>query len=194
MNARRWLRRNEIPVILDVMKSMKKNIKLKPDKSQTLLRQLAVVPGKLFTGSFRQQYGALCFRRDEASDIEILMITSRESGRWIIPKGWPMKGKKPYEAAATEAWEEAGVRGVVKRKPVGRYTYLKELENGDVAPCIVDLFQVEVTEIKANFKEQGQRMSDWVKPDEAARRVREVELKAVLVDFKPRRSKTRIKT
>ena len=56
------------------------------------------------------------------------MIISRDSGRWGIPKGWPMKGRKPHEAAAIEAWEEAGVRGGVRKKPVGRFTYLKELE------------------------------------------------------------------
>lgn len=75
-----------------------------------------------------------------------------------------MKGKKPYEAAAVEAWEEAGVRGRVKKDPVGRYTYLKELNTGSVAPCIVELFQIEVTEISPNFKEQGQRVLDWVSP------------------------------
>jgi hypothetical protein len=93
-----------------------------------VLQKLAAMPHKLFTGAFRQQYGALCFRRtDGASGIEILIITSRDSGRWIIPKGWPMKRKKPYEAAAIEAWEEAGVCGSVCKKPVGRYTYLKDL-------------------------------------------------------------------
>lgn len=114
------------------------------------------------------------------------MITSRDSGRWVIPKGWSMKGKKPHEAAAIEAWEEAGVRGAVKKKPVGRYTYLKELDDGDIAPCVVDVFQIEADEVKAQFKERGQRVLEWVSPDEAARRVREVELKSLLVEFQPR--------
>ena len=113
------------------------------------------------------------------------MITSRESGRWIIPKGWPMKGKAPHEAAAIEACEEAGVRGKVAKMPVGRYTYLKELDDGKVVPCVVEMFQIEVREVKAAFKEQGQRRLDWVSPDEAARRVREIELKSLLVNFKP---------
>lgn len=151
----------------------------KPAKAATL-------PDKLFTGPFRQQYGALCFRRTEGAAIEILVITSRDSGRWIIPKGWPMKRKKPYEAAAIEAWEEAGIRGAVHKKPVGRYTYLKELDDGDVAPCVVEVFQIEVHELNADFKEQGQRTREWVSPDEAARRVREVELKSMLADFRPR--------
>lgn len=78
----------------------------------TLLQKLATLPDKLFTAAFRQQYGALCFRRTEGA-IEILVITSRDSGRLFIPKGWPMKRKKPYEAAAIETWEEAGIRDSV---------------------------------------------------------------------------------
>jgi 8-oxo-dGTP pyrophosphatase MutT (NUDIX family) len=96
-----------------------------------------------------------------------------------------MKRKKPYEAAATEAWEEAGMRGKVAKKPVGRYTYLKELDEGDVVPCTVEMFAIEVDEIRQNFKERGQRVLDWVSPDEAARRVREIELKSLLVNFTP---------
>lgn len=161
-------------------------------KSETLLQQLARTPDKLFGKSFRQQCGALCFRYKEGrSEIEVLVLTSRESRRWIIPKGWPMKGKKPHEAAAIEAWEEAGVRGRTNKQPVGRYTYLKELADGDVAFCIVEMFAIEVTEIRADFKERGQRMFDWVSPSEAARRVREIELKSLLVNFKPDASKTR---
>ncbi len=172
------------------MKSPKRDSQPKAGKSQTLLQQLAQTPDKLFGNSFGQQYGALCFRYKEgSSEIEVLVITSRESRRWIIPKGWPMKGKEPYEAAAIEAWEEAGVRGRAKKKPVGCYTYLKELDDGNVAFCIVDLFQIEVSEIRTDFKEQGQRVLDWVSPNEAARRVREIELKSLLVNFKPNRSK-----
>ena len=104
-----------------------------------------------------------------------------------------MKKKKPHEAAAIEAWEEAGMRGTVSKQPVGRYTYLKELDDGDVAPCIVDIFQIEVEAAQNEFREVGQRVLDWVSPDEAARRVRELELKSLLVDFRPRDGKGRRK-
>lgn len=97
-----------------------------------------------------------------------------------------MKKKKPHEAAAVEAWEEAGVQGKVKKKPVGRYTYLKLLDDGDVAPCVVDVFQLEVTEKHEQFKERGERRVQWVTPDEAARRVREIELKSLLIEFNPK--------
>ncbi|MBB3656877.1 8-oxo-dGTP pyrophosphatase MutT (NUDIX family) [Rhizobium sp. BK650] len=177
------------------MKSSKKGAKSRAGSSRPLLKQLAERPEKLFSGAFRQQYGALCFRYRKGSpetdhaDLEVLVVTTRDSGRWIIPKGWPMKKKKPHEAAAIEAWEEAGVRGTVSKQPIGRYTYLKELDDGDVVPCIVDIFQIEVEDTKDEFRELGQRMLAWVSPDEAARRVRELELKSLLVDFRPRPGK-----
>jgi len=173
---------------LNSMKLRKDGGKPGSPKPQHLLQQLAQTPEKLFSSAFRNQYGSLCFRyREVDGEIEILVITSRESGRWIVPKGWPMRGKTPHEAAAIEAWEEAGVRGKVRKVPVGRYTYLKELADGKIVPCVVDLFQVEVKEVKSAFKEQGQRRIEWVSSDEAARRVREVELKSLLVNFKPQR-------
>jgi 8-oxo-dGTP pyrophosphatase MutT (NUDIX family) len=168
------------------MKDTKQEKKAALAKPQRLLRDLARTPDKLFGEAFRLQFGALCFRYRDDGDIEVLVITSRDSGRWIIPKGWPMKGKKPHEAAAIEAWEEAGVRGKAKKKPAGRYTYLKELNDGAVVPCVVELFQVEVDKVNAKFKERGQRLQAWVSLDEAARRVREIELKSLLVNFQPR--------
>lgn len=174
------------------MKSTKKSRKARPARPLTLLQQLAAVPEKLFTGAFRQQYAALCFRyAGSGEEIEILVVTSRVTARWIIPRGWPMKRKKPHQAAAIEAWEEAGVRGRVKKEAVGRYTYLKMLDNGDVVPCVVDVFQIEVTGEEASFKERGERLVEWVRPDEAARRVREIELKSLLVDFRPKGKKKR---
>ena len=172
------------------MKSQKNNRDNQRERPLSLLQQLALVPEKLFAEKFRQQYGAICFRyMADGKSIEILVVTSRDSGRWIIPKGWPMKKKKPFEAAEIEAWEEAGIRGVVKKKPIGRYTYLKLLDNGDVTPCVVDVFQIEATETRSDFKEHGERRREWVSPDEAARRVREVELKSLLVEFRPRKPK-----
>ncbi|MFD1745641.1 NUDIX hydrolase [Rhizobium helianthi] len=165
-----------------------KNRKAGSGKPRSLLQQLARVPEKLFDGGFRQQYAALCFRRIEC-EIQILLVTTRDSGRWVIPKGWPIKHKKPHQTAATEAWEEAGVRGAVKKKPIGRYTYLKLLDDGDVVPCVVDVFQIEVNEVQDRFKEKGERRIAWVSPDEASRRVRDIELKSLLVEFKPKKVK-----
>jgi 8-oxo-dGTP pyrophosphatase MutT (NUDIX family) len=75
----------------------------------------------------RRQIAALPFRRTTAGEIEILLITSRETGRFIIPKGWPMKRLSDPDAAAREAYEEAGVVGKVQRKPICDYLYWKRL-------------------------------------------------------------------
>lgn len=117
------------------MKPAKKRRKTRPARPLTLLQQLAAVPEKLFTGAFRQQYAALCFRYADGGTIEILLVTSRTSGRWIIPRGWPMKRKKPHQAAAIEAWEEAGVRGRVRRKnPLERgYRAILKVTVGTIA-------------------------------------------------------------
>ncbi|PWE52956.1 DNA mismatch repair protein MutT [Metarhizobium album] len=166
---------------------MKKKRWRESRKPATILKQLAQTPRTLAARRFRHQYGAICFRFvPETEAVDVLVITSRDTGRWVIPKGWPMKGKKPWQAAAIEALEEAGVRGVVGRKPVGRYTYLKSLDDGEVVPCMVELYQLEATSVELDFKEKGQRRAAWVSTDEAARRVREIELKSLLVNFRPK--------
>lgn len=174
------------------MKSKKKATKPAAGQSgqaQSLLQRLAKRPETLFSGAFRQQVAALCFRyKDDGAEIEVLVVTSRGSRNWIIPKGWPLKKKTLAESAATEAFEEAGVRGKVWERSIGRYTYLKELEGGKVVPCIVDVFQIEAETVHERFKELGQRVIAWVSPVEAARRVREIELKSLLIDFRPRMS------
>ncbi|MBY3246083.1 NUDIX hydrolase [Rhizobium laguerreae] len=173
---------------------MKNDDKRQKNKAAGLLQQLALVPETLFKGAFLQQYGAVCFRYlGDEDKVEILLVTSRQSRRWVIPKGWPMRRKKPFETAATEALEEAGVQGSVRKKPIGRYTYLKELGPDVVSPCMVDLFQLEVKSLTDDFKERGERALVWVSPDEAARRVRELELKSLLVSFRPHRSRGKIK-
>ncbi|MBL7405872.1 NUDIX domain-containing protein, partial [Escherichia coli] len=80
-------------------------------------------------GEPRRQVGALPFRHGRDGKTKILLVTSRESRRWVIPKGWPMKGRKPFEAAAREAYEEAGLRGAVGKRPIGLYLYQKRLRN-----------------------------------------------------------------
>lgn len=96
-----------------------------------------------------------------------------------------MEGRKPHKAAALEALQEAGVTGKVRKTPVGNYIYLKTMADGDVAPCMVDVYQIEVLEQLSNFKEKGQRKLVWLSRDEAARRVREVQLKALIAEFVP---------
>jgi 8-oxo-dGTP pyrophosphatase MutT (NUDIX family) len=135
----------------------------------------------------RQQYAALCYRvKKKTSDVEVLLLTSRDTGRWVIPKGWPMDGRRSYEVAAREAFEEAGVRGTVENQTLGSYSYPKVLKNGLKVTCKVQVYALEVSEIARNFKEKGERKTDWVSCDEAVKRVHERELRNLFLQFKRR--------
>lgn len=76
------------------------------------------------------QIAALPLTVGDDGNVRVLLLTSRETKRWVIPKGWPMKGRKPYEAAAQEALEEAGVIGHTKKNPIGSYVYFKRRDSG----------------------------------------------------------------
>src|SRR6266436_5916091 len=78
-------------------------------------------------GAKRVQYAALPYRLSGRSRTEVMLVTSRETQRWIIPKGWPQRGRAPYDSAAREAFEEAGVVGAVGRRSVGSFPYEKRL-------------------------------------------------------------------
>jgi len=132
----------------------------------------------------RMQFAALPFRRKK-SGVEILLMTSRETGRWIIPKGWPMDGKTPAEAAAQEAWEEGGLRGVISETCAGFYSYSKSLPEGGRTPCIVAVFPLEVRKLMDGFPEQGLRKLKWLSQRKAAIRVDEPELKKIIRNFSP---------
>lgn len=130
------------------------------------------------------QYGALCFRREAKGAVSILLITSRDTGRWVIPKGWPMAGKRAADCALREAFEEAGVEGRIAGGPIGVYAYDKVLARG-VQPCIVSVFPVEVDRLRKDFPEKGQRERRWFTPKKAAARVDEPELKSLIRSFAP---------
>lgn len=139
----------------------------------------------------RQQYAALCYRRKKKTgDLEVLLLTSRDTGRWVIPKGWPMPGKLSHEVAAREAYEEAGVRGTVETAPLGTFSYDKMLRDGIEVPCRVQVYALEVTELVKNFKEKGERSIEWVSSDEAVKRVREPELRDLILAFAERMTQT----
>lgn len=127
-----------------------------------------------------RQVAALCLRRAKA-DTQVLLITSRDTGRWIIPKGWPIKGLKDSEAAVQEAWEEAGVRSAnVTEHPIGSYTYDKVLKNGQIRPVYASIYMAKVAELSDNYPERKQRTRRWFALPDAATRVREPRLKQVL--------------
>lgn len=136
------------------------------------------------TGEVRLQYAALCWR-EGASGVEVLLITSRDTGRWVIPKGWPMQGLSPENAAAREAWEEAGVEGVVSPVSLGRFGYLKEMAANPAVPCAVAVYGLRVENLARKFPEKAERKRQWFRPDEAATLVREPELASLIQGFSP---------
>ncbi|WP_209505701.1 MULTISPECIES: NUDIX hydrolase [unclassified Ruegeria] len=134
----------------------------------------------LFLRPQRVQFAALCTRRHEDQD-EVLLITSRETGRWIIPKGWPVNGLDGLETALLEAWEEAGVRAdAVDKEPVGQFTYDKIFKGGTAQSVLTRVYRVSVRELADDFPEVDKRKRQWFSPAEAAKRVQEPELQALL--------------
>ncbi|WP_457106967.1 NUDIX hydrolase [Methylobacterium sp. P5_C11] len=139
-----------------------------------------------------KQVAALPFRVDSDGRIEILLITSRDTGRWIIPKGWPMTGRKPHQAAQREAYEEAGLEGEIAANPVGRYHYQKRFDHGRAFPCRVRVYPLRVEAQHERWPEREQRTLQWFRPEEAARLVHEDELQQLLVGFAARRGDGRL--
>ena len=131
----------------------------------------------------RQQYAALCYRFDPALGLQVLLLTSRETRRWVIPKGWPMKRKKGHAVAEQEAFEEAGVRGKAEKEPIGFFGYLKTRKSGLKVPVKVCVYALRVDEMLADFPEKESRTLEWVSCTEAAMRVREPELRSLFLAF-----------
>ena len=125
------------------------------------------------------QVAALCWRLRKGL-VEVLLITSRETGRWVIPKGWPISGMTAAKAAAREAWEEAGVRGQVQAQPIGDYHYDKITGPAQVKRCAVTVFGLRVDILKDRFPEATLRRRTWFGVREAAGLVAEPDLCALL--------------
>ena len=126
------------------------------------------------------QVAALCWRLRKGL-VEVLLITSRETGRWVLPKGWPVGGLTAAEAAAREAWEEAGVRGRVQDQPLGEFHYEKVTPAEQANKrCAVTVFGMKVDALKNHFPEAAQRQRKWFAAEEAADLVAEPDLRALL--------------
>jgi 8-oxo-dGTP pyrophosphatase MutT (NUDIX family) len=126
------------------------------------------------------QYAALPYRLNGHAKPEVMLITSRETRRWIIPKGWPQKGKTPCRCAAREAFEEAGVVGAVSKDPIGFFTYPKRLRKGVVVDCEVRVFALEVKRQRKLWPEQRERTVRWLSVRAASKAVREPMLRAII--------------
>ena len=115
----------------------------------------------------------------------MLLISSRETKRWVVPKGWPIQGMEPWESACREAYEEAGVAGQATRRPLGRFHYPKRLRDGTLRDVVVEVFPLEVMVQHPTWPEQGERTLKWCLAAEAADMVQEPELATLIRDLKP---------
>lgn len=116
-------------------------------------------------------------------EVRVMLLTSRETGRWIVPKGWCKKKHTPAEMAALEAFEEGGVVGDVTPKPIGHYTYNKVLNSGALRPLVVDVYGLRVQFECQDWPERHERRRTWVTPEEAGLMVKEPELADLLRRF-----------
>jgi 8-oxo-dGTP pyrophosphatase MutT (NUDIX family) len=132
------------------------------------------------------QYAALPYRRLANAAIEVMLITSRDTGRWVIPKGWLGEGLGERESAAREAREEGGLVGRIGDRPIGHYLYNKRLPDGSAVPCSVEVFALEVERQLASWPEQQERRTRWFVLWEAADAVEEPELAAMIRELPKR--------
>jgi len=150
---------------------------------------LARKPGKSIAAGTLKQVAALPMR-EQNGRLEVCLVTTRSTGRWTVPKGWPMKGRKDFTAARIEAEEEAGVTGKPGKKPIGSFLYWKRrAEHFDLVNVAV--YPLEVTKALSTWKEQGERQVRWAAPGDASIVVEEPGLAALLGTLKPtKRRKT----
>jgi 8-oxo-dGTP pyrophosphatase MutT (NUDIX family) len=130
----------------------------------------------------REQYGAVPYRMAETGALEVLLVTTRETRRWMIPKGWPIKKLGPLGTAMREAFEEAGVRGD-GGAAIGSFDYLKVLRSGPNQICEVEVFPLLVREELEDWPEKRERERRWFATDEASAAVEEPGLSGILADL-----------
>jgi 8-oxo-dGTP pyrophosphatase MutT (NUDIX family) len=148
------------------------------------IEQNAIRLGEAGKTDVRTQFGALCYRVQNG-ELQFCLITSRGTGRWIVPKGWPVDGATPTEAAATEAWEEAGLEGRVRSRPLGVYSYYKS-NSDDALPCVAVIFPLKVKKAHSRWPERKERKRRWVNRRKAAKMVDEPELRQMILRFDPK--------
>tara|TARA_R110002049_G_scaffold23781_6_gene84664 strand:+ start:47290 stop:47760 length:471 start_codon:yes stop_codon:yes gene_type:complete len=150
-----------------------------------MIKQLPISLNGARKGDVRSQFAALCYRIKRGK-VQVLLVTSRGSKRWIVPKGWPMEGKTPAASAQIEAWEEAGVIGRAEDRCLGVYSYAKDVGSMDDLPCLALLYPVRVKSLAKTYPESGQRRRRWVGRKKASKLVSEPELARMIRDFDPR--------
>lgn len=130
------------------------------------------------------QVAALCYRVGD-NGVEILLVTSRGRGHWILPKGWPKKRISSAQTALEEAFEEAGIQGRVLEAPIGKYHYTKSSKSGALLNCVATVYEVVFSEMAKDFPEKGDRKVKWFSREDAAAAVSSPELAKILRRFEP---------
>lgn len=148
-----------------------------------ITKQLRRAFGSKVQDEAMEQAAALVWRRAGKKKVEVLLVTSRGTGRWVLPKGWIEGGESTADAAIREAWEEAGVEGEITADPFGTYAYGKIEADGSVIPCHVTVYALEMTRQARNWPEQGERTRKWVSAAKASSLVEEDGLAALLDAF-----------
>lgn len=158
------------------------------DKSQHRSHFMDRLRKMVWSEPTRLQVAALPWRMGREG-VEIMLITSRDTGRWVLPKGWPENDEALCNAAAREAGEEAGIFGSVAKRRFGIYVYGKRQDDGATLRCEVQVFPMEIDREAAKWPERKQRQRKWFTPQEAAASVDEPDLARLIVDFSanPRR-------
>ena len=146
--------------------------------------QQAITLGSSAKTELRTQFAALCFKVKK-KELEFLLVTSRGSGRWTLPKGWPIDGLTPAQTASREAFEEAGVEGKPLEICIGFYHYNKSIGSKGMLPCIAAVYPVRVTGLFKKFPEHSERQRIWLKREKAADTVDDLALKKMIRNFDP---------
>jgi 8-oxo-dGTP pyrophosphatase MutT (NUDIX family) len=147
------------------------------------LLQQEIILGDAAKTDLRTQFAALCYRIKNEK-VQFCLVTSRRSGRWIVPKGWPMNGQTPMDAAATEAFEEAGVRGKIEPRPIGVFSYYKVHSKNEL-PCIAVVYPLKVKKVLRTWPEHKERNRKWLSRKKAAALVDDAELSQIIMRFQP---------
>ena len=147
------------------------------------LLQQEIILGDAVKTDLRTQFAALCYRIKNEK-VQFCLVTSRRSGRWIVPKGWPMNGQTPMDAAATEAFEEAGVRGKIEPRPIGVFSYYKVHSKNEL-PCIAVVYPLKVKKVLRTWPEHKERNRKWLSRKKAAALVDNAELSQIILRFQP---------
>lgn len=147
---------------------------------RSILRSTVAISNDAKQGS--KQVAALPMRRTADGALQVLLVTSRESRRWVIPKGWPWEELPGHLAAAEEAWEEAGVRGRAGAEVIGRFSYEKRRSGKSIA-IEVSVYPLDVIDIFDTWPESAQRERAWFSVPDAAAAIAEPELREIMLSL-----------